>query len=226
MRAYIVVQQPDHGGNVQLVGDDAEQHTVDPVTMPPVRASAHSLADEAAPFSMSQRPGVEAVDLELQPVVAEIAHEVLLEQARGIVGDAPAAERRMDSQSLEVRDARAAVRQLESHCTGTFAVDVDHEPAEVVRLALRSFDLHCDCSAILRSDRAEERFHLLVSDELEEEVHVAGRRTTNRDRHGVWVTGARRGRRATPDATATPRRMSAMPPTSPAVSGSPSSVAP
>ena len=126
---------------------------------------------------------VEAVDLELQPVVAEIRDEVALQSVGGIVGDPAAAIGGMDGEPFEMGDPRAAIGELEPHRAGPFSVVLDHKAAEVVRLALRALDLHGDVGAILRRDGTEERFDVLVTDELVEEVHVVRVRSTDRDGH-------------------------------------------
>ena len=58
---------------------------------------------------MPHRPLVEAVDLELEPVEAELLEEVALEQPRRVVRQLPAAVVGMDSEAAELGDAvRAA----------------------------------------------------------------------------------------------------------------------
>ena len=57
---------------------------------------------------MPLRALVEAVDLELDPVEAELADQVVLEQARGVVGEPSAAEAWMDGDAADVCDPAAA----------------------------------------------------------------------------------------------------------------------
>ena len=78
---------------------------------------------------------VEAVDLELQPVEAEVDQEVALQQPRRVVADAAAAEVRVHGEPADVRDAGAAVDELEVDRAGALAVDLDHEEPERVGLA-------------------------------------------------------------------------------------------
>src|SRR5260221_7520345 len=59
---------------------------------------SHPLADEARPLGVRDRALVEPVDLELEPVVAEVEDQVALEQARCLVRDPPAALLRVRSE--------------------------------------------------------------------------------------------------------------------------------
>jgi hypothetical protein len=83
---------------------------------------------------MGLRALVEAVDLELEPVVAEVEDQVPLEQPRGLVGETTAAEVRMHRERAEVRDPAALVGDLEAHQPGRLPVELDHEAAELLRL--------------------------------------------------------------------------------------------
>ena len=85
VRAHVVVQKPDLTRNVQFLGEQAEEDAVRPLAVPPVRAATDALADEPGPLGMADRALVEAVDLQLEPVVAEVTDEVQLEQACGLV---------------------------------------------------------------------------------------------------------------------------------------------
>jgi len=58
----------------------------DPGNVGTVIRSAHAFADESGALGMALCALVEAVDLELQPVVAEVVDQVPLEEARGLVG--------------------------------------------------------------------------------------------------------------------------------------------
>ena len=76
-----------------------------------------TVADDSLPLDRSGRTWrgaralVEAVDLELEPVEAELADQVVLEQAGGVVGDAAAAEGGVDGEAADVDDPAAAVRR-------------------------------------------------------------------------------------------------------------------
>src|SRR5207302_996420 len=196
---------------VCLLGEEGEQDTVDPVAVPPVRAAPNALADVADALCVRNRARVEAVDLELEAVVAEVVHQMLLEASRSVICDPAAAERRVHSEALEVRNPRTAVRELEAEPAGTLPIDLDHEPAVVVRLALRARHFLGDSVRVLGRDRAEERLYVLVGDQLDEEIDVVRARAADRDRHGVWAAGTRRGRRRSPDPSPMPSRISAIP---------------
>src|SRR5205085_1602254 len=80
---------------------------------------------------------------------------------------------------------------------------------------------------IPRASAREVRLDLLVVRELDEEVHVLGPGATDADAHRPGSTAAARALvRANPDPSATPSRISARPPASAAVSGSPRKSAP
>src|SRR6185436_20757769 len=66
--------------------DESVQHAVDPLVVAPVRLAAHTLVDEAGALRMPHGPLVEAVDLHLQAVEAELVQEVALELPRRRVG--------------------------------------------------------------------------------------------------------------------------------------------
>jgi hypothetical protein len=87
---------------------------------------------------------VEAVDLELQPVEAEVADQVALERASGDVRDPVSTEVGVDGEPAEVGDPAADVGALEAHRPGALAVDLDDEDAERLRLSLRALDLRAD----------------------------------------------------------------------------------
>ena len=109
--------------------------------MPPVGLAADAFAEETGSLRVRDRPLVEAVDLELEPVVAEVLEQVPLELPRRLVGDVPAAEVRMDGEATEPGDPASAVLDLEAHDAGALPVDLDEEPAEGQRLPPRALDL-------------------------------------------------------------------------------------
>ena len=81
--------------------DQSVEHAVDPLAVAAVRLPLDALADEARALRVPHRALVEAVDLELEPVVAELVDEVALEEAGGGVGDPAAAEVRVDREPAE-----------------------------------------------------------------------------------------------------------------------------
>src|SRR5207248_932683 len=72
---------------VDVFENQAVNHAVDPLAVAVVRLAAYTFLDPARPFGVAHRALVEAVDLELQPVVAEV-EEVALEGPRRVVGSA------------------------------------------------------------------------------------------------------------------------------------------
>src|SRR5207248_5942603 len=111
------------------------EDTVCPLAVPQVGAAADTFAKEARPLGVALGPLVEAVDLELEAVEAELEQEVALEDPRGVVGEAAAAEVGMNREVAEICDPRAAVRELEAHQPGapplSVVLDLDHEAAEL-----------------------------------------------------------------------------------------------
>src|ERR671929_1798334 len=104
--------------SLEILPQQPVEHAVDPIAVPPVRPPPDSLADEADPLRVAHRPLVEAVDLELQPVVVEVEEEVPVEHARGLVGEPPPAELRMHREPEQMGDPAAPVRHLERHAPG------------------------------------------------------------------------------------------------------------
>ena len=84
---------------------------------------------------------VEAVDLELQAVEAEVEDQVALEEPRGLVGHAAAAE--VGCTASEPRFAIRLRRLATSKpiSPAGCAVDLDHEATVLLRLGLRALDL-------------------------------------------------------------------------------------
>ena len=77
------------------------------------------LAHEAGALRMLDRALVEAVDLELEPVVAEVVDEVALEDPGGLVGDPAAAVVGVDGQAAQARDPAAPARSPSASITKT-----------------------------------------------------------------------------------------------------------
>src|SRR5437764_2901871 len=211
---------------VDVFENQAVNHAVDPLAVAVVRLAAYTFLDPARPSGVAHRALVEAVDLELQPVVAEV-EEVALEEPRRLVGKAPAAEARVHRERPEVRDPAALVGDLQAHQACRFSIQLDHEAAELLRLSLRALDLFQQTRAVARANRGQVRLDVLVGHELEQEVDVSRLGAPDRDVHGDGAaTGSRRGNLTAPDPSATPPRINVIPASSCQVSGSPSSSTP
>src|SRR3954468_17203967 len=195
----------------EVLPQEREEHRVDPLAVPDVGLAFHAFPDEAGTLGVRQRTLVEGVDLELEPLVAEIEEHVPLELTCRFVGDATPSESRLDRQTFEPRDLRAAVCDLEAHRPRSLAVRLDHEPAEILRLGVGALDLAEQALAIESRTTAEERLDIIVVDEPVEKVEVVRACPADRD-HGASATGTRRRRRREPVPSATPARMSRSPP--------------
>jgi phosphoribosylformylglycinamidine synthase II len=181
---HVVVEESDPVGHVEIFPYQRVERPIDPIAVAPVRLPTHTLEPEAGALRMPLRPLVEPVDLELEPVVAEILNEMALQVARRLVGHTLPAVVRMHCETLEVRDPRTAVLHLETHRARTSAVDLDHEAAVRGRIRLGSFDLGCNRLVVVRRPPAEKGLHVRVIHELDEEVDVVRTRPSDRDRHG------------------------------------------
>ena len=104
----------------------------------------------------------------------------------------------MDREATEVGDP-VRIPRLEAHDAGPLAVGLDHEHPEHVGLLARALDVAEDALAIGRPRRGEERLHVLVLGEADEEVEVVRphRRTTTLTRSPPVF--ARREARTRPD---------------------------
>ena len=151
---------------------------------------------------------VEAVDLELDPVEATLADQVMLEQARGVVGEPAATEAGMDRDASDVRDPAADVRPPPEQRARTLSVELDHEQPALLGIA---FEVLGDAVPLVPAGGGEKRAHVVVGVEVGEEVEVIGLGGSKRDGHGRAGAVARRGNRTAPDASATPPRISASP---------------
>jgi hypothetical protein len=210
---------------LQVAGKHRIEHRVDPAAVAQIRLALHALAHEPRALGVRNRPLVERVDLELEPVVAELVEQMTLQQPRSIVCDAAAAKCRMDGQALELRDLGAAVLYLEPHRPGALAVGFDHEAAELLRLRLRALDLAEQAVAVESRTTTKERLDVLEVHELVQELDVVGSRAANRD-HGVSHAIVRRRGRSVPVPSATPARIRTSPPTEDAVMCSSRKMAP
>src|SRR5581483_6631757 len=56
---------------LEVLPSQSEEHPVDPLAVPQIGAALHALAHEAGALCVGDRAVVEAVDLELEPVVVE-----------------------------------------------------------------------------------------------------------------------------------------------------------
>ncbi len=133
----------------------------------------------------------------------------------------------MHGEPSQLSDPTPPVRELEAHRSRACRVHLDDEQAEGVGLALRALDVGEDLAPLLRPDRGEERLDVLVRDEPDEEVHVVRRRPPDGDVHaGSSWTRARERSSRSPDASATPPRISTSPASAATVIGSSSNTAP
>ncbi len=69
---HVVVEESDGGGHREIISHECEERTVSPGAVSPVSLPPRALAQEADTLCVSLRTLVEAVDLELEPVVTEI----------------------------------------------------------------------------------------------------------------------------------------------------------
>ncbi len=79
----------------------------------------------------------------------------------------------MDGQPAEPGDAVRRAALLEPDHPGPLAVDLDQQPPEAARLALRPLDLRQDPGPVERAAAAQERLRLLAAEQLDEPVDVA-----------------------------------------------------
>ncbi len=215
--------------------DDA----VHPLAVAPVRLALDALAYEAGPLGMLDRPLVEPVDLELQPVVVQVDEQVALKNVRRLVGEVAAAKVRVHRQSAEVRDAAAAVRDVvtEDPRAPPVAVllDLDHEPPGLPGLRHGLLDLGLHVFARMGANDREIGLDVFVRSELRVELRVVRARPPEPEAvagedlaHGAAGTASacRRRRNATPEPSAVPMRISTRPAIAWTVIGSSSNSAP
>ena len=168
-------------GCVEILLDDRVEHPVDPAVALAVRLSLDALADVAGSLGVALGALVEAVDLELDPVEAALADQVVLQEACGVVGEPAAAEVGMDRDAADVRDPAADVRPLPEHRAGAVAVQLDDEQAALLGIAL---ELLGDPVPLVAAAGGQERADGLVGVEVGEEVEVVRLGATERDAHG------------------------------------------
>jgi hypothetical protein len=153
--------------------------------VPEVGAALNALAHEADALRMPDRTIVEPVGGELEPVVAELQEQVLLEESRRVVRDTTAAKVGMDCEASEPRNSVRLAPLFESHRAGARTVAFDDEPAEPLRLARRPFDLGGDAIPVEGTPGAEERLRLLAVEQVDEPVDVFGGGPADRDFQAV-----------------------------------------
>jgi phosphoribosylformylglycinamidine synthase len=178
------VQESYGGGHREIISHEREQRTIGPDAVSPVGLTPDAFVLETDTLRVSLRTLVEAVDLELEPVVAEILKEMALQLARRFVGHALPAVVRMDCETLEMSDPRATVFHLEAHRARTSAVHLDDEAAVRRRIRVGSFDPRRNRSLVVHSPPAEKGLHVVVIHELDEEVDIVGTRPSDGDHHG------------------------------------------
>ena len=140
----------------------------------------------------------------------------------------------MDREALEERDPAAPVAHLEADRARALplaaGVGLDDEAAELLRLGERAVDLVEQVAAI--AGARQERLHLLVTEQVDEEVDVLPLRAPYPDParldHGAVRRAARRLRLSAipPEPSATPRRISTSPAIADQRTGSPRIVEP
>ena len=121
---------------------------------------------------MPDRTLVEAVALELEPVIAEFDQQVPLQLPRRLVGDAAAAKVRMHGEPAEIGDAMQVASLLEPHHTGALAVHLDDQTAVPLRLAFGTLDLGPNALVIECAAAAEERLRVVIRQQLDQPVDV------------------------------------------------------
>src|SRR4051812_42064389 len=115
---------------VEVLTRQSEEHGVDPLAVLEIRAPLDALAHVAGPLGVRDRALVEAIDLQLDPVEAEVVEQKPLEQACRLDADPPFAEARMNREPPGRDDPVLLADALERDAAGAFAVDLDHVPAE------------------------------------------------------------------------------------------------
>ena len=106
----------------------------------------------------------------------------------------------MDGEPAELCDAVRAAAAREAHDPGPPAVGLDHEDPEDVRLLVGALDVGGMLSRSLGRDGGEERMHVLVLGEGDEEVEIVRPRAADSDPHITSsAVFARRHERTRPD---------------------------
>src|SRR5262249_48694530 len=161
--AHGLAPRPDLGGPIllEILADEAEENGVHPGAVAPVRLALDALAHEAGALGVADRPLVEPVALELEPVEAELEDQVPLQGTRRPVGEAAAAERGVDREPAEARDAVARARELEADRPGALpaapVLDLDHEATDGRRPDERPPEVARDAGPAARARGGQER---------------------------------------------------------------------
>src|SRR5262249_53086833 len=142
----------------------------------PVGLALHALADPPGPLGVRHGALVEAVDLHLESMEAEILEQVTLELACRLVAELLPAEVRVDRETATLGDLAGATGAVEPQSPGRRPVDLDDELPGLPRLLLRALDRGDDPLAVLRADRREVRLDVLVGEKVDQEVGVLERR--------------------------------------------------
>ncbi len=117
-------------GAVSVIDEERVEDGVDPFAVLEVRLALGSLPDVAGALGVSAGGFVEGIDLELEPVVAELLEQERLQEPGRLVADPPAAEARERGEPLEPRDATPVVHDVEADGADRLPVGLDHEAAE------------------------------------------------------------------------------------------------
>src|SRR5262249_56848280 len=132
---------------------------------------------------MPDRPIVEAVAGELEPVEAEVEDEESLELPGGLLRHPTPAEVGVHRQPADARDAVRVADELELHRPRALAVELDdHRPGQL-RLLERTLDLHAHGLAIAERLAGEEGLRLLPVQQVDDPVDVVEARAAKPD-HG------------------------------------------
>src|SRR5439155_22464778 len=94
----VLVEEVDARSEPEVLPDDPVQDSVGPAAVPAVGLPPHALADEARSLGVPNGALVEAVDLELQSMEAELEEQVALEEPRRLVREPLPPELRVDPQ--------------------------------------------------------------------------------------------------------------------------------
>ena len=216
------------GPSLEVFADEPEKDPVHPVAVTPVGLAANTLPLEAGPLEVAEGGLVEAVDLELHPVVVEVEDQMPDEELRRRGRESPPAVGGGEHDRVQEGDPAAAVGNVEGQHPGELALDLEHEPAVQLGLLLRAANLLLQLVALSRRDGRHERLHLLVAGKSRHEPHVGRRRAAKaegppleRGAHAgghagsisgsAWRRRRRRRRPSAPDPSATPARISTSP---------------
>ena len=208
---------------------------VDPPVAAAIRLPLHALLDPADTLRVPLRPLVEAVDLHLQTVEAEVEDQVALEEARGLSPRCPPRKSGWTASRSRCAMRLRMFTRLKPIVPGgrhRRRRRLDHEAPERVRIALLLLELAraAHRGRTLRPAAGYGRTSSCVKT-LEQEVDVVAGRTPNANAAAARSRLLDRRlapheRRTAPEPRATPTMISASPPRLATVIGSPSRTAP